>query len=38
MYIENYGKGENITLQTLDAIMCHNGEFVEGKYYPKKRH
>ena len=37
MYIENYGKGKNITLQTLDAIMCHNGEFVEGIYKPKEK-
>lgn len=35
--IENYGNGKNITLQTLDAIMCHNGEFVKGKYEPKKK-
>lgn len=34
LYIENYGKGKNITLQTLDAIMCHNGEFALGKYTP----
>lgn len=37
MNIENYGKGQNITLQTLDAIMCHNGEFALGKYEPKKK-
>ena len=35
--IENYGKGLNITLQTLDAIMCHNGELVMGKYEPKNK-
>jgi dGTPase len=35
--IENHGKGVNITLQTLDAIMCHNGEFVQGKYEPVKK-
>ena len=35
--IENYGKGLNITLQTLDAIMCHNGELVMGKYEPMKK-
>ena len=34
MNIENYGNGKNITLQTLDAIMCHNGEFVNRKYVP----
>ncbi len=34
MNIENYGMGKNITLQTLDAILCHNGEFVQGLYKP----
>lgn len=34
MNIENYGKGKNITLQTLDAILCHNGELVQGLYKP----
>ena len=33
MHIENYGKGHNITLQVLDAIMCHNGEFALGEYH-----
>ena len=37
MEIEDYGKGKNITLQTLDAIMCHNGEFVAGMYKPKEK-
>ena len=37
MQLEKKGEGCNITLQVLDAIMCHNGEFVEGKYYPKKK-
>ena len=37
MYIENYGKGLNITLQTLDAIMCHNGEFASRMYEVKKK-
>lgn len=37
MYIENYGKGLNITLQTLDAIMCHNGEFASQMYEAKKK-
>ena len=34
MTVENNGVGKNITLQVLDAILCHNGEVVEGKYYP----
>ena len=37
MYIENYGKGLNTTLQTLDAIMCHNGEFASQMYEVKKK-
>lgn len=37
MDIENYGNGYNITLPVLDAIMCHNGEFVLGKYQPKEK-
>ena len=37
MYIENYGKGLNITLQTLDAIMCHNGEFASQMYEVRKK-
>ena len=35
--LENKGAGLNITLQVMDAIMCHNGEFVSGKYTPKKK-
>ena len=34
MEVEKKGKGQNLTLQTLDAIMCHNGEFVMDKYEP----
>lgn len=37
MYIENYGKGLNTTLQTLDAIMCHNGEFASQMYEVRKK-
>lgn len=37
MYIESHGKGSNITLQVLDAILCHNGEKLEKKYEPKKK-
>ncbi len=35
--IENYGKGLNVSVQVLDAIMCHNGEILEGKYEPIKK-
>jgi len=37
MFVENYGKGHNISLQVLDAIMCHNGELVSNEYHPKKK-
>lgn len=37
MNIENKGKGRNLTLQVLDAIMCHNGEFLLGEYKPKEK-
>lgn len=35
MEIENNGLGNNITLQVLDAILCHNGEMVQNIYYPQ---
>lgn len=35
MVLENNGRGSNITLQVLDAIMCHNGE-MELKEYKRK--
>lgn len=34
MEVENYGRGHNLNLQTLDAIMCHNGELPLGEYHP----
>lgn len=37
MEIEFYGQGKNVTLQTLDAIMCHNGEVALDKYEPIKK-
>lgn len=37
MYLEDNGLGKNLCLQTLDGILCHNGEFVQDKYYPKKK-
>ena len=37
MTIENYGNGKDITLQTLDAIMCHNGELPQNEYIPRKK-
>lgn len=37
MYIEDSGEGKNLTLQVLDAIMCHNGELPLGMYEPKAK-
>ena len=37
MNIENNGLGNNITIQVLDAIMCHNGEMVEDRYESIKK-
>ena len=37
MTLEEHGLGKNITLQVLDAIMCHNGELPLKEYYPKKK-
>ena len=37
MDIENNGDGLNITIQVLDGVLCHNGEFVQDKYYPKNK-
>ncbi len=37
MNLENNGVGSNISLQVLDAIMCHNGELELQEYRPKKK-
>ena len=29
MSLEDNGKGKNISVQVLDAILCHNGEILE---------
>lgn len=34
MYVENNGKGLNLSVQVLDGIMCHNGELLSNKYEP----
>lgn len=34
MNLENNGKGLNLSLQTLDGILCHNGELCLEKYEP----
>lgn len=35
--IENYGRGSNISIQVLDAILCHNGELVNCRYFPVRK-
>ena len=37
MYVENSGKGLNLSIQVLDGIMCHNGEMLSNKYVPMKK-
>ena len=37
MVLEDNGKGKNLTVQTLDGILCHNGEFVQDFYRPKQK-
>ena len=37
LYVENNGKGLNLTIQVLDGIMCHNGEMLSSKYVPSKK-
>src|SRR5574344_2704507 len=37
IYVEHDGKGSNLCLQTLDAILCHNGEIESKKYQPIKK-
>lgn len=37
MVLENNGLGSNISLQVLDAIMCHNGELALQEYRPKSK-
>lgn len=37
MNLENSGNGKNISLQVLDGIMCHNGEFISNIYKPKNK-
>ena len=37
MTLENNGIGSNVTLQVLDAIMCHNGELELQEYRPRKK-
>lgn len=34
MNIDNNGNGENLTVQVLDGILCHNGEVLNNIYEP----
>ena len=34
LFIERKGTGYNVSLQVLDAILCHNGEMLSKKYIP----
>lgn len=35
MLIEKNGEGLNLTIQTLDGMLCHNGEMLSNVYEPK---
>ncbi len=37
MYVENNGKGLNLSVQVLDGIMCHNGELLNPIYKPMQK-
>ena len=37
MYVEKGGKGINLSIQTLDGILCHNGEILDPIYKPMKK-
>lgn len=34
MIVDHQGKGQNLTIQTLDGILCHNGEILSNIYRP----
>ncbi len=37
MELEKGGKGNNLTIQVLDGIMCHNGEMLDPCYRPQEK-
>ncbi len=37
LYLEQNGKGANLTIQVLDGILCHNGEMLSNIYEPQKK-
>lgn len=34
LYLEQNGKGANLTIQVMDGILCHNGEILDSIYKP----
>lgn len=37
MFLDRDGEGSNVSVQVMDAIMCHNGEVLEQEYRPKAK-
>jgi len=37
MFLENNGKGLNVSMQVLDTALCHNGEVTERRYIPRPK-
>ncbi len=37
MVLDKNGEGSNISVQVMDAIMCHNGEIIDNIYRPVKK-
>lgn len=37
MVLEGDGRGKNLCIQTLDGMLCHNGEFLQNNYKPRKK-
>ena len=35
--LDNLGSGNNLSIQVLDGILCHNGEMVSNLYEPKEK-
>ena len=36
-YVENHGRGLNLTIQVLDGILCHNGEKLLKEYHTESK-
>lgn len=36
-YVENHGRGLNLTIQVLDGILCHNGEELLKEYHTESK-